>query len=181
VIDHDLTGKLDGHSWTVEFLVYIDCTYLKREIRVVRASDSDNNNTKCDGEIVVRRSESAVADCVAVSALRIRGDAPPWRASPLVVAVQGVRQYGSTCCVDGPRAAAGHPCESVTGRPVPLVPPTEPASSKVATLSRRRLTAADSDSSHRLSRGCLGRSNNRFAPTQNSRFRIISLGRFVRY
>ena len=28
VIDHDLTGKLDGHSWTVEFPVYIDCTYL---------------------------------------------------------------------------------------------------------------------------------------------------------
>ena len=23
----DLTGKLDGHSWTVEFPVYIDCTY----------------------------------------------------------------------------------------------------------------------------------------------------------
>jgi len=28
VILHDLTGKLDGHSWTVEFPVYIDCTYL---------------------------------------------------------------------------------------------------------------------------------------------------------
>jgi IS4 transposase len=28
VIDHDLTGKLDGHSWTVDFPVYIDCTYL---------------------------------------------------------------------------------------------------------------------------------------------------------
>jgi len=25
VIQHDLTGKLDGHSWTVEFPVYIDC------------------------------------------------------------------------------------------------------------------------------------------------------------
>jgi len=25
---HDLTGKLDGHSWTVDFPVYIDCTYL---------------------------------------------------------------------------------------------------------------------------------------------------------
>jgi len=29
VIQHDLTGKLDGHSWTVDFPVYIDCTYLK--------------------------------------------------------------------------------------------------------------------------------------------------------
>ena len=28
VIDHDLTGKPDGHSWTVEFPVYIDCMYL---------------------------------------------------------------------------------------------------------------------------------------------------------
>ncbi|ELZ01385.1 ISH3 family transposase [Natrialba aegyptia] len=27
VIQHDLTAKLDGHSWTVEFPVYIDCTY----------------------------------------------------------------------------------------------------------------------------------------------------------
>ncbi|MDQ2056448.1 ISH3 family transposase [Halobellus sp. H-GB7] len=27
VIRHDLTAKLDGHSWTVEFPVYIDCTY----------------------------------------------------------------------------------------------------------------------------------------------------------
>ena len=27
VIDHDLTGKLGSHSWTVEFPVYIDCTY----------------------------------------------------------------------------------------------------------------------------------------------------------
>ncbi|MDW7539547.1 ISH3 family transposase, partial [Haloferax volcanii] len=27
VIQHSLTAKLDGHSWTVEFPVYIDCTY----------------------------------------------------------------------------------------------------------------------------------------------------------
>ncbi len=27
VIEHDLTATLDGHSWTVEFPVYIDCTY----------------------------------------------------------------------------------------------------------------------------------------------------------
>jgi len=27
VIDHELRGTLDGHSWTVEFPVYIDCTY----------------------------------------------------------------------------------------------------------------------------------------------------------
>ncbi|MFB1065014.1 ISH3 family transposase [Natrinema sp. H-ect4] len=27
VIQHDLTAKLDSHSWTVEFPVYIDCTY----------------------------------------------------------------------------------------------------------------------------------------------------------
>lgn len=28
IIQHDLTGELDRHSWTVEFPVYIDCTYL---------------------------------------------------------------------------------------------------------------------------------------------------------
>jgi len=28
VIQHDLTGKLDGHSWTVGFPVYIGFTYL---------------------------------------------------------------------------------------------------------------------------------------------------------
>jgi len=27
VIQHDMMAKLDGHSWTVEFPVYIDCTY----------------------------------------------------------------------------------------------------------------------------------------------------------
>src|SRR5699024_2755307 len=26
-IEHDLTTEFDGHSWTVEFPVYIDCTY----------------------------------------------------------------------------------------------------------------------------------------------------------
>jgi hypothetical protein len=30
IINHDLTGKLDGHSWTVKFSIYIDCTYLNR-------------------------------------------------------------------------------------------------------------------------------------------------------
>jgi len=39
---------------------------------------------------------------------------PPRRASPLVVAVQGVRQYDSTSCVDGPRGASGRPRESAT-------------------------------------------------------------------
>jgi len=32
---------------------------------------------------------------------------PPRRASPLVVAVQGVRQYDSTSCVDGPSRCVG--------------------------------------------------------------------------
>ena len=27
VIDHDLRGEIDGHTWTVDFPVYIDCTY----------------------------------------------------------------------------------------------------------------------------------------------------------
>ena len=28
VIQHDLTGKLNGHSWIIEVPVYIDCAYL---------------------------------------------------------------------------------------------------------------------------------------------------------
>jgi len=39
---------------------------------------------------------------------------PAEAASPLVVAVQGVRQYDSTSCVDGPRGASGRPRESAT-------------------------------------------------------------------
>ena len=27
VIDHEMQAEFDGHSWTVEFPVYIDCTY----------------------------------------------------------------------------------------------------------------------------------------------------------
>ena len=27
VIDHDLQGEIDGHTWTVDFPVYIDCAY----------------------------------------------------------------------------------------------------------------------------------------------------------
>ncbi len=49
------------------------------------------------------------------------GDAPPRRASPLVVAVQGIHQYGSTGRVDGPRSASGRPRESATRRPIPSV------------------------------------------------------------
>jgi hypothetical protein len=64
-----------------------------------------------NGETAVRRGESAVTERVAVSALRVRGDAPPRRASPLVVAVQGIYQYVST----------GRPHESATRRSVPPV------------------------------------------------------------
>ena len=27
MIDHDLQGEIDGHTWTVDLPVYIDCTY----------------------------------------------------------------------------------------------------------------------------------------------------------
>ncbi len=27
MIDHDLQGEIDDHTWTVDLLVYIDCTY----------------------------------------------------------------------------------------------------------------------------------------------------------
>jgi hypothetical protein len=40
------------------------------------------------------------------------------RASPLVVAVQGVHQYGSTCRVDGSRGASARPREPAARRSV---------------------------------------------------------------
>jgi len=137
VIQHDLTGKLDGHSWTVDFPVYIDCTYLNGkydENGVARhgyAADApfiDSPRTlsiplleTLRYRVAYRLFEQAIAttttrdptvrllyvvvspstERLAVPSLRVCGDAPPRRASPLVVAVQGVRQYDSTSCVDG--------------------------------------------------------------------------------
>jgi len=73
---------------------------------------------------------------------------PAEASSPLVVAVQRVRQYDSTGCVDGPRGASGRPRESGhLTTDSPLTTDREQASGGGATLSRRRLTAADSDSS----------------------------------
>jgi len=150
VIQHDLTGKLDGHSWTVDFPVYIDCTYLNGkydENGVARhgyAADAPFIDSPRDAryhyskrfgiESLYRLFEQAIATTttrdptvrllyVVVSLLyRTSGGTfttsmwrrPPRRASPLVVAVQGVRQYDSTSCVDGPRGASGRPRESAT-------------------------------------------------------------------
>jgi hypothetical protein len=41
VIQYDLTGKLEGHNWTVEFPVYIGCTYINGRY--------DENNVPCHG------------------------------------------------------------------------------------------------------------------------------------
>jgi len=151
VIQHDLTGKLDGHSWTVDFPVYIDCTYLNGkydENGVARHGyaadvpfidsprDARYHYSKRFGiESSYRLFEQAIATTttrdptvrllyVVVSLLlqnvwrylhyEYVATRPPRRASPLVVAVQGVRQYDSTSCVDGPRGASGRPRESAT-------------------------------------------------------------------
>jgi len=151
VIQHDLTGKLDGHSWTVDFPVYIDCTYLNGkydENGVARhgyAADAPFIDSPRDAryhyskrfgiESSYRLFEQAIATTttrdptvrllyVVVSLLlqnvwrylHYEYVATPRRggASPLVVAVQGVRQYDSTSCVDGPRGASGRPRESAT-------------------------------------------------------------------
>jgi len=74
---------------------------------------------------------SLLTERLAVPSLRVCGDAPPRRASPLVVAVQGVRQYDSTSCVDGPRGASGRPRESATRRPIPPLT-TDRASQRVS-------------------------------------------------
>jgi len=152
VIQHDLTGKLDGHSWTVDFPVYIDCTYLNGkydENGVARhgyaadapfidsprdALDTTTRNASVSSQ-AYRLFEQDIATTttrdptvrllyVVVSLLlqnvwrylhyEYVATPPPRRASPLVVAVQGVRQYDSTSCVDGPRGASGCPRESAT-------------------------------------------------------------------
>ena len=97
----------------------LETVWYRVELSIIRASDSDDNDARFHGEAAVRRGESAVTERVAVSPLRIRGDARLGGASPLVVAVQGVREYGLTGCMDGPRGASGRPRESATGRPFP--------------------------------------------------------------
>jgi len=64
--------------------------------------------TRINGTAAVRGGESPLTERLAVPSLRVCGDAPPRRASPLVmVPYKGVRQYDSTSCVDGPRGASG--------------------------------------------------------------------------
>jgi len=158
VIQHDLTGKLDGHSWTIEFPVYIDCTYLNGRYnengvaRQRRSRDAPFIETPRDAryhyskrfgiESSYRLSEQAIATMTirdstvrllyVVVSLLLQNTwrylhheyvvaTPPGRASPLVVAVQGVHQYGSTNCVDGPTHREGRPRESAIRRPVPPV------------------------------------------------------------
>jgi len=146
VIQHDLTGKLDGHSWTVDFPVYIDCTYLNGkydENGVARhgyAADAPFIDSPRDAryhyskrfgiESSYRLFEQAIATTttrdptvrllyVVVSLLlqnvwrylhyEYVATPPPRRASPLVVAVQGVRQYDSTRAAWTARGASGRP------------------------------------------------------------------------
>jgi len=150
VIQHDLTGKLDGHSWTVDFPVYIDCTYLNGkydENGVARhgyAADAPFIDSPRDAryhyskrfgiESSYRLFEQAIATTTTrdptVRLLYVVVSLPyrtsggtfttsMWRrpAEAGVASgggVQGVRQYDSTSCVDGPRGASGRPRESAT-------------------------------------------------------------------
>jgi len=74
VIQHDMTAKLDGHSWTVEFPVYIDCTY---------------QNGRYDDHGVARHGYAADAPFIDsprdaryhyAKTLRYRGELPTFRA-----------------------------------------------------------------------------------------------------
>ena len=151
VIQHDLTAKLDGHSWTVEFPVYIDWTYqngrydehgvarhgyaadapfitssrdrsiplpemlrYRGDVPSLRAKHCDDDNAKSSGTATIRCSELAVTEHLAVLALRICGDAPPWRASPLLVVVQRVHHDAVPGSVDGAGGASGRPCKPTT-------------------------------------------------------------------
>jgi len=88
------------------------------------------------------QGESAVAERLAVSALGICGDAPPWRASPLVLVIQGIHQHDSTGSVDGPRNPSGRPRKSTTGRLIPSLTTDQvcpfPSGNAVASAADRR-------------------------------------------
>ena len=129
-IEHDLTTEFDGHEWTVEFSVYIDCTYQngrydehgvarhgyaadapfidtprqarsttasgdplpqavrdRIELPALRGNDDFDHDTRSSASAAVRRDQPPVPERLAVLALGACGDAPPRRASPLVVAV----------------------------------------------------------------------------------------------
>jgi hypothetical protein len=59
-----------------------------------------DDNERFDEAAPVRRDQPAHAERVAVSALGVRGDAAPRRASPLVVAVQGIHSDGHSCSME---------------------------------------------------------------------------------
>ena len=72
-----------------------------------KTSEASNCVTRPGNTSVVHCGESAVTECLSVSALGICGDTPPWWASPLVLVVQGIHQYDPTGSVDGPSRFVG--------------------------------------------------------------------------
>jgi len=115
--------------------------------RFHRATDSDNDNTRSNGTAAVRGGESPLTERLAVPSLRVCGDAPADRGSPLwwwpykefVNMIRRAAWTASRCVGLSPRI--GHLTTDSTANHRPSKPAEE------GTLSRRRLTAADSDSS----------------------------------
>jgi len=79
---------------------------IESSYRLFEQSDSDNDNERSTVRLLYVVVSLLLQNVWRYLHYEVCGDAPPRRASPLVVAVQGVRQYDSTSCVDGPRGRA---------------------------------------------------------------------------
>lgn len=84
------------------------------QLPTLRAKYCDDLDTESGRTAVVNRGEFAVTERLAVSALGVRGDAPPRRASPLGMVIQGLHQYAATGSVDDPTHREGRPREPTT-------------------------------------------------------------------
>jgi len=85
-------------------------------------ADFHDDQRPCSAALV-RRDQPSRTERLAVSPLGVRGDAPPRRASPLVVALRGVHSNGHSRSVERAVGSAVDPSEPPTRRPIRTVTP----------------------------------------------------------
>ena len=73
-----------------------------------------DDSKRFDETAAVRSDQPVNAERLAVSALGVRGDAAPRRASPLVVAVRGIHSHGHSCSVERSFSEARSSSEQAT-------------------------------------------------------------------
>ena len=115
---HDVPTDGRIRIWKNQHIPSPKALRYRGKLPTLRAKYCDDLDTESGRTTVVRRGELAVTERLAVSALGVCGDAPPRRAPPLGVVVQGIHQHDPTSSGDGPRNASSRPRESVTGRSV---------------------------------------------------------------